>query len=51
MIRKLRDDWTAQRGGRRRRGRQFHDAFLSFGGPPVPLAREAMLGQAAGPAL
>ena len=39
MIRKLRDDWTATRGGREAWG-EFHDAFLSFGGPPVPLVRE-----------
>ena len=35
MIRKLRDDWTATRGGREAWG-AFHDAFLSFGGPPCP---------------
>jgi Bacterial protein of unknown function (DUF885) len=50
MIRKLRDDWTATRGGREAWG-SFHDTFLSFGGPPVPLVREKMLGDAAGPAL
>jgi hypothetical protein len=48
MIRKLRDDWTATRGGRRA-WRDFHDQFLSFGGPPIPLARAAMLGPSAGP--
>jgi hypothetical protein len=43
MIRKLREDWTASRGGRASY-RAFHDRLLSFGGPPLPLVREAMLG-------
>ena len=43
MIRKLRDDWTASRGGRTA-WKQFHDAFLSYGGPPIPLVRKAMMG-------
>jgi hypothetical protein len=43
MIRRLRDDWTASRGGRAA-WREFHDAFLSYGGPPIPLVRRAMLG-------
>jgi uncharacterized protein (DUF885 family) len=43
MIRKLRDDWTADRGGRQA-WKAFHDAFLSYGGPPIPLVRRAMLG-------
>jgi uncharacterized protein (DUF885 family) len=43
MIRKLRDDWTATRGGRQA-WKAFHDAFLSYGGPPIPLVRRAMLG-------
>ena len=47
MIRKLREDWTAQRGGRKA-WREFHDQFLSYGGPPVPLVRRAMLGSDAG---
>jgi hypothetical protein len=50
MIRKLRDDWTASRGGRKAWS-EFHDRFLSFGGPPIPLVRGAMLGQDAGPVL
>ena len=50
MIRKLRDDWTATRGGREAWG-SFHDTLLSFGGPPVPMVRKAMLGSEAGPAL
>ena len=43
MINKLRDDWTAGRGGREAWG-QFHDQFLSYGSPPIPLIREQMLG-------
>jgi hypothetical protein len=43
MIRKLRDDWTAARGGRQA-WKAFHDAYLSYGGPPIPLVRRAMLG-------
>jgi uncharacterized protein (DUF885 family) len=43
MIRKLRDDWTAARGGRDA-WLQFHDTFLTYGGPPIPLVRRAMLG-------
>lgn len=50
MIRKLRDDWTATRGGRNA-WRDFHDQFLQFGGPPIPLVRDAMLGPSAGPPL
>jgi len=42
MITKLRDDWTASRGGRKA-WKAFHDKFLSYGGPPVPLVRQAML--------
>jgi uncharacterized protein (DUF885 family) len=43
MIMKLRDDWTAGRGGREA-WKQFHDAFLDYGSPPIPLVREQMLG-------
>jgi uncharacterized protein (DUF885 family) len=43
MIMKLRDDWTASRGGRNG-WKQFHDQFLSYGGPPIPLVRRAMMG-------
>jgi len=50
MIRKLRDDWTATHGGRNG-WREFHDQFLSFGGPPIPLVRTEMLGASAGPPL
>jgi len=48
MIRKLREDWTSTRGGREA-WHDFHDQFLSYGGPPIPLVRRAMVG--AGPAL
>lgn len=43
MIRKLREDWTASRGGRNA-WKEFHDQFLSYGGPPIPLVRKAMMG-------
>ncbi|MEJ1971964.1 MAG: DUF885 family protein [Lacunisphaera sp.] len=45
MIRKLRADWTATHGGRAS-WKEFHDQFLQFGGPPIPLVRRAMLGEA-----
>jgi hypothetical protein len=48
MIRKLREDWTSSRGGTDA-WHDFHDRFLSYGGPPIPLVRRAMVG--AGPAL
>lgn len=48
MIRKLRADWTATRGGQAA-WREFHDQFLSYGGPPIPMVRAAMLGNAEGP--
>ncbi|AMK79242.1 MULTISPECIES: DUF885 domain-containing protein [Methylomonas] len=43
MIRKLRGDWSASRGGRAA-WKSFHDSFLSYGAPPIPLIRQAMLG-------
>jgi hypothetical protein len=46
MIRKLRDDWTATRGGRSG-WKAFHDKFLSYGGPPIPLVRQQMTGEPA----
>ncbi len=49
MIKKLRDDWMNQHPGAR--PREFHDAFLGLGAPPMGLAREALLGPDAGPAL
>ncbi len=47
MIRKLREDWTATRGGREA-WQKFHDEFLTFGGPPIPLVRQAMMGKEKG---
>jgi len=43
MIRKLRDDWSASRGGEKG-WKAFHDQFLSYGGPPIPLVRQQMMG-------
>ena len=40
MIRKLRDDWTK---GDRTKWKEFHDEFLSYGGPPIPMVRKAMM--------
>ena len=42
LIRALREEWTRERGGRQA-WRAFHDTFLSFGGPPIPLVRARML--------
>jgi uncharacterized protein (DUF885 family) len=50
MIQKLREDWTATRGGREA-WQAFHDQFLSYGSPPVPMVRKAMLGPNSGSAL
>ena len=50
MIRKLRDDWTATRGGRAA-WQAFHDELLSHGSPPLPLLRKAMLPGDSGPAI
>jgi uncharacterized protein (DUF885 family) len=44
MIEKLREDWTTSRGGKKA-WLTFHDEFLKYGGPPIPLVREAMLGE------
>jgi uncharacterized protein (DUF885 family) len=41
MIRKLRDDWTK---GDKTKWKAFHDQFLSYGGPPIPMVRGAMMG-------
>ncbi len=40
MIRKLRDDWTK---GDKTKWKTFHDEFLSYGGPPIPMVRQAMM--------
>jgi uncharacterized protein (DUF885 family) len=52
MIRKLRADWVAQQPGGRAAGAEaqrywhdFHDKFLSYGGPPIPMVRKAMVGE------
>ena len=48
MIRKLRNDWIAKQYGPeavsdgQKHWREFHDKFLSYGGPPIPLVRKAM---------
>jgi uncharacterized protein (DUF885 family) len=47
MIRKLRSDWAATRGGEQS-WKRFNDEFLSYGGPPVPLVRAQMLKGPAG---
>jgi len=46
MIRKLRTDWLAANPDATLQ--QFHDKFLSYGAPPVPLVRREMLGSMAG---
>ncbi|HEY6124377.1 MAG TPA: DUF885 domain-containing protein [Steroidobacteraceae bacterium] len=46
MIRKLRADWLAANAGAT--PQQFHDKFLSFGAPPIPLVRNQMLGTSEG---
>ena len=43
MIRQLREDWTSSRG-ERQAWRQFHDEFLTYGGPPIPMVRQRMMG-------
>jgi uncharacterized protein DUF885 len=43
MIMQLREDWTQAHGGRAG-WKAFHDQFLGFGGPPIPLVRAQMLG-------
>jgi hypothetical protein len=52
MIRKLRADWLAKSAAGaapsnpddQSRWHEFHDKFLSYGGPPLPLLRKEMLG-------
>lgn len=52
MIRKLRDDYCAAHpelvtgGDVKTCWKPFHDAFLAFGGPPIPLVRGAMMKEA-----
>lgn len=45
MIMQLREDWIRDKGGRKA-WKQFHDQFLGYGGPPIPLVRAQMLGGA-----
>ena len=53
MIRKLRTDWVAKHPGAgaaasaddQSQWHDFHDQFLSYGGPPIPLLRKEMLGE------
>ena len=54
MIRKLRADWIAKKAGAGApasdpadvsQWHDFHDAFLSYGGPPIPLVRKEMVGE------
>jgi hypothetical protein len=45
MIRKLRNDWSARHypDNPRAGWKAFHDEFLSYGGPPIPLVRKEMM--------
>ena len=51
MIRKLRADWLTKTGGAapaaddHSHWHEFHDQFLSYGGPPIPLVRKQMVGE------
>src|SRR5277367_2351530 len=50
LIRKLRADWLAKTVPNgapddQSHWHEFHDAFLSYGGPPIPLVRKQMLGE------
>jgi uncharacterized protein (DUF885 family) len=52
MIRKLRTDWVAKHAAAgaasaddQAQWHDFHDQFLSYGGPPIPLLRKEMLGE------
>ena len=47
MILKLREDYRRLKGDAYSL-KEFHDEFLSFGAPPIPLVREMMLGQESG---
>src|SRR6266496_151288 len=48
MIKRLREDWTSTRGGKQA-WLSFHDEFLKYGGPPIPLVRKAMMKKESGP--
>lgn len=53
-IKKLRDDWVSGQmaanpgADPKSYWHDFHDRFLSYGGPPIPLVRRAMLGENGG---
>ena len=49
MIKKLRRDWFDGHPGASLR--EFHDAMMALGAPPLGLAREHLLGPGAGPGL
>jgi hypothetical protein len=58
MIRKLRGDWLAKSAAagtasasanEQGRWHEFHDKFLSYGGPPIPLLRKEMVGEGGTP--
>jgi uncharacterized protein (DUF885 family) len=53
LILKLRADYRAREeaAGRTFVLRDFHDRFLSYGAPPIPVIRQEMLGAHAGPPL
>jgi hypothetical protein len=57
QILKLREDWIARQRAAgadsepRQYWKAFHDQFLSYGGPPIPLVRRAMLPDDRGPLL
>ena len=48
MIRKLRDDWTK---GDKTKWKKFHDEFLSYGGPQIPMVRKTMMKEEAAKAV
>jgi uncharacterized protein (DUF885 family) len=53
MVRKLRADWLAKGAAAgstppaddHARWHEFHDKFLSYGGPPIPLLRKELVGE------
>ena len=58
MIRKLRTDWIARASGGaapaadagtgaqdQSKWHDFHDTFLSYGGPPIPMVRKELVGE------
>lgn len=50
MVKKLRADWFKAQNGTGTL-RAFHDRFLSYGNPPIPLIRRQMLGYEESPQL